>query len=376
MKVILIDDEHLALSYLEHQLLKIADVEIVGKFVNPFEGKDAIIQRDVDVVFLDINLPEISGIELAELLLESKPYLNIVFVTAYDDYAVQAFELNALDYVLKPVGIERLSKTIRRIQERTGSVPSGSANVRPLKLNMFQHFSMETDDLLWTPMRWRTSRAQELFLYFLQHRGQHVRKTALIDLLWPEYEPNKSFSQLYTAVYHIRKTLEPYAPHFKLMNMTDGYMLVLKNVTLDVEVWESFVQSGLPVTAETIQEYEKIMAIYTGEYLQEFDYWWAESERHRLKLLWLRISFQMAEWYLASNDQEKAIEKYLDICFRHPQAEEAHFALMKLYASTNNHLSVHRQYRLLTTILNEELNEQPSPYITDWYRKWNQDNKE
>ena len=72
----------------------------------------------MDIVFLDIQIPEINGIELAEQLLEMKPKLSIVFVTAYDNFAIKAFELNALDYILKmPVRKERLLNTVERIKQ-------------------------------------------------------------------------------------------------------------------------------------------------------------------------------------------------------------------------------------------------------------------
>ncbi|WP_274361893.1 response regulator [Paenibacillus thermotolerans] len=377
MKIILVDDERLALNYLEHQLQKIADVRIVGKFDDPIAGKESILREDVDVAFLDIQMLETNGIELAEQILEHKPKLNIVFVTAYNDYAIQAFELNALDYVLKPVGTERLLKTIQRIQERLGEASAASRpKVKNIQLKMFQHISIQSEEHHFATIRWRTTKAQELFLYLLQNREQLVRKSALIELLWPEFEPGKAYSHLYTAVYHVRKTLEPYGAYIKIANATEGYILHTEHVLIDVEEWEQRIQSGPPVTAETIDHYERVMVLYAGDYLQGFDYWWAESERQRLKILWLRMSFRLAEWYVSCGRREKAMEKYLEICDRYPQAEEAHFALMKLFSAMNNHLLVHRQYRLLTTVLMEEINEKPSPYITEWYNRWNQETKE
>ncbi|MGG6314347.1 response regulator [Paenibacillus macerans] len=377
MKVIIIDDENLALNYLEHQLQKLGDIDIAGKFLNPFEGKQFALTADIDVIFLDIHLPEINGIELAEQLLQGKPYLNIVFVTAYDEYAIKAFELNALDYIMKPVRKERLMITLQRIQERVGSGMTAwlSSQAYQPRINMFQQLQMEDGDGRFTAIRWRTTKAQELFLYLVQHREQLVRKSALIDLLWPEYEPNKAFSQLYTAIYHIRKTLEPYGAHIQISNATEGYVLHLDHVRLDVEEWEKFILSGTPINEQTIGDYETAMELYQGDYLQDYEYWWAESERYRLKSLWLRTSFQLAEWQASRGHLDKALEVYLEICDRYPLAEEAHFALMKIHGSLDNHSFVHRQYRLLTELLAEELNEQPSAYITEWYHQWSQEKK-
>src|SRR5690554_2962338 len=102
VKAVLIDDEPLALGFLERQLKKISDISIVHKFVNFNLSKDAAILEDIDVVFLDIEMPEINGLELAEKILEIEPTIIIVFVTAFSEYAVQAFELNTLDYIVKP----------------------------------------------------------------------------------------------------------------------------------------------------------------------------------------------------------------------------------------------------------------------------------
>lgn len=329
---------------------------------------------DVDVVFLDIHLPEIDGIELAEQLLQDKPRLNVVFVTAYDEYAIKAFELNALDYVMKPVPKERLEITLRRIQERlderTKQEDLRSEEGKRLNIRLFRQFRIESSNREPLQVRWRTTKAQELFLYLLQHRGQLVRKSVLVDLLWPEYEPARAYSQLYTAVYHIRKTLEPYSGIMHINSATDGYVLQLANAELDVEAWDRFVQSGTPLDEGTVADFEEALDLYQGDYLQDDEYWWAESERYRLKSSWLRIASQLAEWHAAHGNPEGAIEGYQLICDRNPLAEEAHFALMKLYASQDKRALVLRQYRRLEEVLAEEFNEPPSPSILQWYRDW------
>ncbi|WP_068784707.1 response regulator [Paenibacillus phocaensis] len=376
MKVILVDDEHLALNYMEHQLQQVSQIEILGKFSDPIEAKHYVLEKEaeVDVVFLDIHLPEINGIELAEQLLQDRPHLNVVFVTAYDEYAIKAFELNALDYIMKPVPKARMEITLQRIQERLELRKQQedplTVQGEQMKIRMFRQFQIETANLQPVPVRWRTTKAQELFLYLLQHREQLVRKSVLIELLWPEYEPGRAYSQLYTAVYHIRKTLEPFGEVLHINSETDGYVLQLTNAEVDVEAWDRFAGSATPVNAQTAAEYEAALDLYQGDYLQDYDYWWAESERYRLKSSWLRIASHLAEWLMAQGNQEKAIEWYQLICERHPLEEEAHFALMKLYASLDKRALVMRQYRNLEEALDAELNEPPNPSIIQWYTEW------
>lgn len=377
MRVILIDDERLALEYMAYQLADLPEIEIIGQHIDPIKGKEQVIQDDADIVFLDIHLPEISGLELAEQLLEKKPHLNIVFVTAYDDYAVRAFELDALDYIVKPVMKERLLKTINRLKERRESAGDEKRQASLIRIKLFRQAEIGTGLRSYGLMHWRTAKAQELFLYLLLHRKELVRKSTLIDLLWPGAEDSeKVYAQLYTTVYHVRKGLSSMGRHFELMNTTDGYRLDVVDVQFDVEEWESAVALDQPLTPETIERYAAAMELYSGDYLQEYDYWWAESERERLRQLWLRASLRIAEWHEACGQGDQAILRYLEIGLRQPLAEEAHFGLMKLYASQRNLAAVNRQYRVLEQTLQAHMNEQPSPYIAEWYHQWLEQNRE
>lgn len=376
MKAILIDDEELALNYLEHQLLNIGDFQIVGKFTDPMIGKREIEKNEIDIVFLDIQTPKLNGIELAEQLLEVKPQLQIVFVTAYERYAIKAFELNALDYVLKPVGKQRLQNTMKRIQSMMEEhTPFSLQKSENLQMSLFQQVTI-VDGGQEILLRWRTAKVQQLFLYLVQHRGTVVNKTAIIELLWPELEPEKAYHQLYTAIYHIRKTLAPFSKHFQISNTSEGYKVRLEQTILDVDQFELFVRSDLSLSAETIGEYEQAIALYKGDYLQEHNYIWAESERQRLQLQWVQTAVKVVDWYYANDEWDKAIMLCLDICHRYPLEEEAYFFLMKIFADMGRHSSVHKQYDQLTSVLWNELQEQPNPAITEWYRLWKQKNKE
>lgn len=374
MRVVIVDDEVLALDYLERQIAKTdISANIVGRFTDPLEGKRFLLQNQVDVAFLDIHLPELSGIELAEQLLEAKPELVVVFVTAYDEFAVKAFELNALDYIVKPVRLERLTKTLSRVRyslamKQPSAVESDSA--QELRLNLFRQFSIADDSGGAHLLQWRTTKAQELFLYLLQHRGQLVRKSTLTDLLWPEYELDKVYSQLYTAVYHIRKTLKPYAKYIQITNTTEGYILSLTEVRLDIEEWEERIGKLPPISEASLEDYIDTMKLYTGDYLQEYGYWWTESECQRLKEQGLGVSFAIAEWYQQQQIWDKAASYYQRLRSLYPQEERTYFELMKIYASTQNSGLVEQQYKELQFILKEELDVAPSKYITDWYEAW------
>lgn len=117
-RVLLVDDEEPARLLLEELLSAEPGVEIVGRAANGFEAVRIAAESKPHVAFLDIEMPRLTGLEVAELL---PPDVAVVFVTAYDQYAVRAFEVHAVDYVLKPFRAERLREALERARTRTGS---------------------------------------------------------------------------------------------------------------------------------------------------------------------------------------------------------------------------------------------------------------
>ncbi|MGZ2368286.1 LytR/AlgR family response regulator transcription factor [Ancylomarina sp. YFZ004] len=119
IRTIIIDDESLARDLVKSYLSNIDQVEFLGEYSDGFQGLKAINELNPDLIFLDVQMPKLTGFELLELL--DKPY-NIVFTTAYNEYAIKAFEHNAVDYLLKPFSQERfadaISKAISRLENQ------------------------------------------------------------------------------------------------------------------------------------------------------------------------------------------------------------------------------------------------------------------
>ena len=115
MRALVIDDERLARKELINLLSQYDHVEVVGEAANVDEAKEKIDSLLPDVVFLDIQMPEKTGFDLLEEL-DNVPH--VIFTTAYDEYALKAFQVNALDYLLKPIEPKRLSEAIERLQKK------------------------------------------------------------------------------------------------------------------------------------------------------------------------------------------------------------------------------------------------------------------
>jgi DNA-binding LytR/AlgR family response regulator len=114
IKTIIVDDEPLALDILEAFIQRMPELELVARCNNAFEANDALHKNEVELMFLDINMPQMTGVEFLKSL--SNPPMTI-FTTAYPEYAVEGFELNAVDYLLKPIAPDRFMKAVNRAVE-------------------------------------------------------------------------------------------------------------------------------------------------------------------------------------------------------------------------------------------------------------------
>jgi DNA-binding LytR/AlgR family response regulator len=140
-----VDDEPLAREELCYQLERIGDVEVVAQAGNGVEALTAVERHEPDLVFLDIQMPGLSGFEVARRLLEREDESPaLVFVTAFDQHAIEAFEVNAVDYLLKPVEGARLEQALTRARRRLSSErsPGGVAESGPLNQQLEQIVKM------------------------------------------------------------------------------------------------------------------------------------------------------------------------------------------------------------------------------------------
>jgi two-component system, LytTR family, response regulator len=127
IRAIIVDDEELARQMLRELLRAHADIEIAAECANGFEAVKAVAELKPDLVFLDVQMPKLDGFEVLEL---TGTDMAIIFTTAYDQYALRAFDAHAVDYLLKPFGADRLEAALARVRERLG----GKISAAPVEL--------------------------------------------------------------------------------------------------------------------------------------------------------------------------------------------------------------------------------------------------
>jgi two-component system LytT family response regulator len=171
------DDERPARSFLAAMLRTFDDVDIVGEASNGSEAVEVIEREKPDLALLDLQMPELDGLGVVRLLRKDATPL-IGFVTAYDEYAVQAFEVNAVDYLLKPVDRVRLRQTLNRAQERLDQADFRSNQVSHLRAAAADYEATKADYLERIPVRERS----EIILLPVRHIASVIADGELLNI--------------------------------------------------------------------------------------------------------------------------------------------------------------------------------------------------
>ncbi|WP_037286772.1 response regulator [Saccharibacillus sacchari] len=378
MRAMLIDDEKPALAHLERLIRADGRLEPVALCTSAREGIEWLDKERIDAVFLDIGMPEMNGLEAAEHIQQRYPGIAIVFVTAYSDYAVEAFDLQAIDYLLKPIGPARLQKAIARIvpdsseaeAAAAGGIDAASQTSEMPGVLMFRRLELyDSAARKVRPVKWRTAKSQELFAYLLHQGEQWVPRGELTDLLWPSMPGDKAATHLHTSVYQIRKLLKESKPEMALEYRQESYRLLRGGVETDVERFEREYEELIGSVKGKIDPAEALLALCQGGYLEHHDYLWAESRAEKLNRQRFRLALELAQEEKAAGRTDEAIRLLTSLQEEEPYAEEICRQLMSAHQFAGNKRLARECYRAFEMRLEEELGAEPEPLTRQVYER-------
>lgn len=142
MRAVIVDDEKLSRQRIRRLLEEDAQVRVVAECRNGYEAVRAVQEQQPDLLFLDVEMPEVDGFEVLDLLRDQRRMPYVIFVTAFDKYAVQAFEVRAIDYLLKPVSRERVAEAVRRARDT-------HVDQRPALAALLKRFTIHSSDRIY-----------------------------------------------------------------------------------------------------------------------------------------------------------------------------------------------------------------------------------
>jgi len=341
IKAILVDDEQLAVELLTHYLKSTGMVEIVASFTNSLKAHEAINSGlTADVAFLDIDMPGMTGLELAASIRDN---MEVIFVTAYNNFAIEAFELNAISYLLKPVEIDRLRSGLERLQRFLGKSPTPAASSQqPLHICVLGRVAYYFADSEKT-IKWRTAKAEELLMYLLVKKS--AAKWQLIETIFPDYEEEKAEKLLHTSIYYIKQQLKKYCAKSGISFSGGNYKIEDGIIKSDYARFSETIKSFSVVTNDNYDAAVALFALYSGDLFADKDYNWSEDMRERLCGQYCCLAKTLIDFQQNSHNEQATIDTATRAVECTPSGEAAIILMMKLYAKLGKFDKLSSNYR-------------------------------
>jgi len=305
LRVLVVDDELSNINEIKDMILKTGKNIDVVYSTNPLNALEILEKEKFDAGFFDISMPAMSGLELAQRIPKHNNDLDVVFITAYNNYASEAFEVNAIDYILKPLRYERFVKTLNKVfrKDRASVKKDEELILRVLGIVNLSYGNVE--------MKWNRRKTYELFYFLILNKGKKVHKHTICKEIWPNLDEERALSNLQVTMCRLRKDLSGFSGEkIYIEYIQDYYILHSVGLTIDID---DFI---LLSKKEDIIPLEKAFKIYSGELFSMENWQWAIEAREFYRKEFEKITIKLIENYRLKGYYQKIIqliEKYIPI---------------------------------------------------------------
>lgn len=361
IRAIVVDDEMLAATEISTMVQETGYISITRTYDSPLKALDEIEKVQPQVAFVDIGMPEMEGMIFAEKALEKDPSIQIVFITAYNQYAVQAFELNALDYLLKPTSPQRVLKTVKKVAKAISLQPKSQGR---LEIQCFGNLNVRVDG---ERVKWGRAKAEELFCYLLINHGQGVHKEVILDVLWPDYDVNKSLPILQTSICKLRNIFAPLKDKVKISYASNRYCLKITGAQCDLFIVNDVLKGAAAKVSQPMLE--RAAEIVAKGFVPEQGYLWASEKEEGMKTNICTILKIAANADIENGKWEQGIRKlrlYMEIV---PFDEAVSNQLIECYSKINDGAGLVQFYQWLEHTLDRNYDMVPPPSTRELYNQ-------
>ena len=252
MRILLVDDEQLQLLRLENACKKVLPDGDYFSYTNPIQAIEKSQDKMIDIAFLDIEMPKFNGIQLAKKLKKINPNTKIIFVTAYNEYALEAFKVHASGYITKPVNESKIKEEIDALGDSISLKPS-----KLIQVKCFGNFEVFCNG---EPLKFSYKKSKEVFAYLVDREGSAINVNELNAVLWEEDHP----SYLKNLIADVQATL-------KNVGADDVFIKRHNECYIDVEKIDC-----------DAYEYKKgnpdAIRMYRGEYMIQYSWPYFDAE--------------------------------------------------------------------------------------------------
>lgn len=374
LRLMLVDDEQPSTDLLCRILSDLTMGEIVGTFAKPSEAMKQLMHIEPDVAFLDIEMPGVNGLELARQMRQQLPDLFIVFITGYSHYALEAFKVEALDYILKPFMPEEIEAVLKRIikyKEPYGQLPSTS--LPNFQIHCFGEFSVYDGN--GQRLRWSTKKAQELLAYLMINQDSLLDKERIGEALWSDKPRSRHANNLHISLYRLRKDLAAAELQISILSekgSQEGYGIQLGGIACDLEVVNAYMASAhqFPFTEDFIEYHEQIGQLMEEDLFKGMDYLWCELYRMNYQRFYIQQQRHLAGYYLAKEEWPPLIATAEKLRERIPFDEQVYLWLFEGLGKTGQQSLLVSNYLKMQAVFSQELDLPVPEVLEQCYRAW------
>lgn len=373
MKMMIVDDEPAMRLTIEQMVKRMDDVEaeIVGSFADAAEAIAFVKEQQADLAFVDIQIAEDNGLELARMLREIHADLDIVFITSHREFALDAFEAYPLDYIVKPISKQRLAQTVtracekRQARHKPSSEQPAVSRLSVRGLGSMRAFSGHAGEV-----KWLSRKSQELFAYLLMYRGESAGKGQILKDIFPERSLKSAETYLHTAVYQLRRALAPHGLKEIVRTANEQYRLELNHVNVDFIEFERAANSITGLHDDQIADALMLESRYAADLFEDKSYEWSLVERDRLAIVYETCTKKIIQALMERHRLAEAKQLIIKLIARNELDEELNASLLTLYGMMNKKQLLHSHYEQYCALLRRELNLAPSHEITSVYERY------
>ncbi|MBO9606934.1 MAG: response regulator [Paenibacillaceae bacterium] len=368
MNVIVIDDEPAMHLIMRKMLEKLPEVQVAGVFADT-QTASAFLDGngDVQLAFVDISMPRESGLSFAARMEAKGLPMQIIFVTSHKEFAVKAYELSVLDYLVKPVSQERLERAVNRAiasrREWQEPQPANAGGGR-LAVTVLGDVAVGNEA---GRVKWISRKSAELFAYLLLHRGKSVPRARLVADIFAGMAEGSAVSGLNAAAQQLRQSLEPLRLHDAVRSESNGYALELGEASVDAAAFEQATAKLQTIGPERIDEALRVERMYTGDLFGNRAYVWAVHETERLAERYESFVTRLAETLLDRSEPAAASKLLVKLHARNPLDESTVRLLMRVHAASRDKKALTAQYADYARLLGRELGIRPEQELALFY---------
>ena len=369
MRIMLVDDEKPAIDEL-YYFLQDYKCDFISSYMNVTLALEKLQIEKPDAIFVDINMPNMSGIEFAEAVRKIDTEIVIVFVTAHTSYALEAYKVHPTDYILKPINRKYFNNTMTYVMKSIEQKHQKVNYVSPSEFAIRCFGNFEVNNRNGDKMKFVTKKTKELFAYFILKVDRTIYRDELLNSLFPNSDPQKALNNFYVTLYRLKKAIESIGLNDKeYLILGENGITYLKNGVCPYTDIARFILKKESLNADNINLVQDYIDAYNEKLFQEMDTNWLDDEKNWIEIQMELFMLQVATYYEKQNEYDKAENVLIKLISVNELSVQAYEALLYLYMRSNNHYAYRTLYKNYGNLVKNEIGQEIGKEYVEFFDK-------